>query len=57
MGEAFETLWEGDCWMALLNLAFLPHQILLSLDAIFRSLVRRFISGKHLLEWETAAQS
>jgi hypothetical protein len=30
---------------------------LLSLDAIVRSLVRRFITGKRLLEWETAAQS
>jgi len=29
----------------------------LSLDAILRSLSRRFISGKHMLEWETAAQA
>ena len=28
----------------------------LSLDAITRSLSRRLVSGKHLLEWETAAQ-
>ncbi len=41
----------------LLYLAFLPHQMLLSLDAIVRSLVRRFVTGKRLLEWETAAQS
>jgi cyclic beta-1,2-glucan synthetase len=40
-----------------LNLTFLPHQMLLSLDAIFRSLIRSLVSGKHLLEWETAAQS
>ena len=41
----------------LLNLAFLPHQMLLSVDAILRSLIRRFVTGKRLLEWETAAQS
>jgi cyclic beta-1,2-glucan synthetase len=41
----------------LLNLTFLTHQMLLSLDAIFRSLIRSLVSGKHLLEWETAAQS
>ena len=41
----------------LLNLAFLPHQTLLAVDAIGRSLVRRFVTGKRLLEWETAAQS
>jgi hypothetical protein len=40
-----------------LNLAFLPQQALLSVDAILRSLVRRFITGKNLLEWETAAQA
>ncbi len=41
----------------ILNLTFLPHHMLLSLDAIIRSLSRRFVSGKHLLEWETAAQA
>ena len=41
----------------LLTLVFLPHQMLLSLDAITRSLVRRFVTGKRLLEWETAAQA
>jgi hypothetical protein len=40
----------------LLNLTFLPHHMFLSLDAITRSLSRRWLSGKHLLEWETAAQ-
>jgi hypothetical protein len=40
-----------------LNLAFLAHQTLLSLDAIIRSLVRRFLTGERLLEWETAAES
>ncbi len=41
----------------LLNLTFLPHHMLLSLDAIARSLGRRLLSGRRLLEWETAAQS
>jgi cyclic beta-1,2-glucan synthetase len=43
--------------ITLLNLAFLPHQTLLALDAIIRSLVRRFVTGQRLLEWETAAQA
>jgi cyclic beta-1,2-glucan synthetase len=41
----------------ILTLTFLTHQMLLSVDAIFRSLIRSLVSGKHLLEWETAAQS
>jgi hypothetical protein len=44
-------------FVALLNLVYLPHQALLSLDAIVRALVRRFITGKRLLEWETAAEA
>ena len=40
----------------LINLVFLPHQMLLSLDAIVRSGLR-LVSGKNLLEWETAAQA
>jgi hypothetical protein len=47
----------ASLFVNLLFLAFLPHQMLLSLDAIVRSLVRRFVTGKRLLEWETAAQS
>jgi cyclic beta-1,2-glucan synthetase len=43
--------------ITLLNLTFLPHHMMLSLDAIFRSLSRTLISGKNLLDWETAAQS
>ena len=43
--------------ITLLNLIFLPHHMMLSLDAIIRSLNRKFVSGKHMLEWETAAQS
>ena len=43
--------------MALLSFFFLPHQTLLALDAIVRALIRRFITGERLLEWETAAEA
>lgn len=43
--------------ITLLNVVFLPHSTFLSLDAIVRSLVRRFITGQRLLEWETAAEA
>jgi cyclic beta-1,2-glucan synthetase len=43
--------------VAWLNLVYLPHQALLSLDAIIRALVRQFITGQRLLEWETAAEA
>jgi cyclic beta-1,2-glucan synthetase len=39
------------------NLIFIPHQAFLMADAIIRSLIRRFITNRHLLEWETMAQS
>ncbi len=54
--EGFSTFLSG-LGFTLLNFAFLPHQMLLAVDAIVRSLVRRFVTGKRLLEWETAAQS
>jgi hypothetical protein len=43
--------------ITLLNLIFLPHHMLLSLDAIIRSLSRTYVSGRNMLDWETAAQS
>jgi cyclic beta-1,2-glucan glucanotransferase len=43
--------------VALIRLVFLPYETLLAFDAIVRSLVRRFITGERLLEWEIAAQS
>ncbi len=43
--------------LSLFHLIFLSHQTLLAFDAIIRSLVRRFITGERLLEWETAAQA
>lgn len=42
---------------ALLTLVFLLHQALLSADAIARTLIRRYITGRRLLEWESMAQS
>ena len=40
-----------------LNFALLAHQTLLMFDAIVRSLVRSFVTGRRLLEWETAAEA
>ncbi|HEX4951034.1 MAG TPA: glucoamylase family protein [Blastocatellia bacterium] len=40
-----------------LTLLFLPHQAWVMLDAIARVAYRKLISGKHLLEWVTAAQT
>lgn len=39
-----------------LNFTFLAHQAYLMSDAIVRTLYRKFISDRHLLEWVTAAQ-
>ena len=50
------TAFASSFGFTVLNLTFLPHHMLLSLDAITRSLSRSLVSGKHLLEWETAAQ-
>jgi hypothetical protein len=40
-----------------LTLTFLAHQALLALDAVARTLVRRFITRQRLLQWETAAEA
>ena len=53
---AFSTF-AGSLGTMLIHLTFLAHQMMLSLDAIVRSINRTFFSGKHLLEWETAAQA
>jgi len=68
VGRAFFTKLQGamrdavsgfgqGLFISLLNLVYLPHQTLLALDAIIRSLVRSFITGQRLLEWETAAEA
>ncbi len=56
VGEAVAGLLQGSL-VSLLRLVFLPHEALLALDAIVRSMVRRLITGERLLEWETAAES
>lgn len=56
LGEAFAGSGQSAL-ITLLNVVFLPHSTLLSLDAIIRSLIRRFITGQRLLEWETAAEA
>jgi cyclic beta-1,2-glucan synthetase len=43
--------------VALLHLVFLPHETLMAVDAIVRTIVRRLITGERLLEWETAYQA
>jgi hypothetical protein len=56
VGEAVSGLLQGSL-VNLLRLVFLPHETLLAFDAIVRSMVRRFITGERLLEWETAEES
>jgi len=41
----------------LFTLIFLPHQTVLALDAVGRTLIRRFVTQRRLLEWETAAEA
>ncbi len=41
----------------LIYLAFLPHQALITLDAIIRTVFRLTVTHRNLLEWETAAQA
>jgi cyclic beta-1,2-glucan synthetase len=40
-----------------LTLTFLAHQMLISLDAVVRTLVRRIVTRQRLLQWETAAEA
>jgi hypothetical protein len=54
--EALGALFTGNV-SALLTVVFLPHQTLVSLDAVVRTLVRRMFTRQRLLEWETAAES
>lgn len=39
-----------------LAVAFLPHQAVVSADAIIRTLIRLWITKRNLLEWQTASQ-
>jgi cyclic beta-1,2-glucan synthetase len=45
---------QGTVWQrALVDVALLPHQAGLALDAIARTLFRSLVSHRHLLEWQT----
>lgn len=48
---------EDACASAALTVVFLLHQALISIDAIVRSILRMFVTGRKLLEWETAAEA
>ncbi|MCU1260957.1 MAG: glycosyltransferase 36, partial [Bryobacterales bacterium] len=54
--DAFSALVSGQVDVVL-RLTFLAHQTCLMVDAILRSLVRTTMTGKRLLEWESAAQA
>ncbi len=54
--DALESLFTSNVTV-LLTLIFLAHQMLVSLDAVLRALIRRIVTGQRLLEWETAAQA
>ena len=54
--EALSSFGRGAL-QPLLHLVLLFHQTFLTIDAVLRSLVRRFITGERTLEWETAAQA
>ena len=41
----------------LLSIAFLANQARLAVDATTRTLIRHFITRRHMLEWETAAST
>jgi cyclic beta-1,2-glucan synthetase len=41
----------------LFTLIFLAHQTMLTVDAVVRTLIRRFVTQDRLLQWETAAES
>ncbi|HEY6766179.1 MAG TPA: glucoamylase family protein [Candidatus Sulfotelmatobacter sp.] len=47
----------ASCFNVLLTIVFLAHQMLLSLDAVVRALVRRMVTRERLLEWETAEEA
>ena len=42
---------------AFLTLVFIPHHACVMADAIVRTLIRRFVTKRNLLEWETMAES
>ncbi len=54
--DAYAGMWRS-LFGTLFFIAMLPKTAFSTLDAFTRSLYRRFVSHKNLLEWQTAAQS
>ena len=54
--DAVQALFAANV-SVLLTLIFMAHQMLLSLDAVLRTLVRRLFTRERLLQWETAAEA
>ncbi|HXE05636.1 MAG TPA: glucoamylase family protein [Bryobacteraceae bacterium] len=54
--SAMEAFWHS-AFISLLHLVFLAHSTCFAIDAIVRALIRRFVTGDRLLEWETAAEA
>jgi cyclic beta-1,2-glucan synthetase len=54
--QAISAFWQ-TALISFFHLVFLAQHAFLAFDAIFRSLIRRFITGERLLEWETSAQA
>ena len=46
-----------DALRWLLTLAFMPYQVLITIDAIGSTLARLFVTHRHLLQWTTAAHT
>lgn len=54
--DALHTLFTAN-FNVFLSLVFLAHQMLVSMDAVVRTIVRRMFTRQRLLEWETAAEA
>ena len=54
--RAFSALYDANVSL-FFTITFLAHQTLVSLDAVTRAMVRRLITRRRLLEWETAAEA
>ena len=54
--RAFSAFWQAAL-ISFFHLVFLAQHAFLAFDAIFRSLIRRIVTGERLLEWETSAQA
>ncbi|HEX3739473.1 MAG TPA: glucoamylase family protein [Terriglobales bacterium] len=54
--DALRTLFVAN-FNVFLSFVFLAHQMLVAMDAVVRTLVRRLFTRQRLLEWETAAEA